>query len=144
MRRTGIFSMVTCVAAGVSISFSLGSCAKTISGSSAKTAENGKYYSAGSGKEQQAYFEKVKEHFLQIGRPLKEDEVKQYTAAIFIVTIPPAADVFDDTAYMGKTNSGQLYFTPGKHKVVLKKGDQEKSNVLDFSEGKNLSVVVKF
>ena len=143
MRRTAVMKLTSCVVAGLLVSFIAAGCAKTISGSSATTTENVKYFSAGSEKQQQAYFEKVKEHFQQIGRPLNDEEVKQFTASIFIITFPPMADVFDDTIYMGKTNTGQLYFTPGKHKVVLKKGDQQKSKVLDFAEGNNLSIVVK-
>jgi hypothetical protein len=143
MKRPALIRVVMRVAAGVLISLSVASCAKTISGSSSKTAENGKYFTAGSAKEQQAYFERVKGHFQQIGRPLSNEEVKQHTAAIFIATIPPAVDVYDDTTYMGKTN-GQLYFTPGKHRVILRNGDQQRSKVIDFAEGKNLSVVVKF
>ena len=143
MRLMAGVRMTACAVAGLFAFISVAGCAKTISGSSATTAEKTKYFTADSKKDQQAYFEKVKGHFQQIGRPLGEDDVKQYTAAIFIATIPPAADVYDDTTYMGKTNSGQLYFTPGKHKVVLKKGDQQKSKVLEFSEGKNLSIVVK-
>jgi len=145
MRRTKMIGVATGVTAaiGVIISFSVCNCAKTIAGSSANTAENGKYFTAGSEKDQQAYFEKVKGHFQQIGRPLNDDQVRQHTASIFIVTIPPSADVYDDTTYMGKANSGQLYFTPGKHRVVLRKGAQQKSNVLNFAEGKNLSIVVK-
>jgi len=143
MRRSAVVKLTSYAAAALFISLFAEGCAKTISGSSATSAENGKYFTADSKKDQQAYFEKVRGHFQQIGRPLNDNDVKQYTAAIFIVTIPPAADVYDDTTYMGKTNSGQLYFTPGKHRVVLRKGDQQKSKVLDFSEGKNLSIVVK-
>jgi len=142
MRRTAVMRLTAAAAAVYFISFMAAGCAKTISGSSATTAENGKYFIAGSEKQQQAYFEKVKEHFQQIGRPLNDDEVKRHTASIFILTVPPMADVYDDTTFMGKTN-GQLYFTPGKHRVVLRKGGQQKSKVLDFAEGKNLSIVVK-
>jgi hypothetical protein len=142
MKRTAIFQAATCITAGSLIILFAGNCAKTISGSSANTVQNGQYFNAASEKEQAAYFEKVKGHFQQIGRPLNDDQVRQHTASIFIVTIPPAADVYDDTIYMGKAN-GQLYFTPGKHRVILRKGDQQKSNVLDFTEGKNLSIVVK-
>jgi hypothetical protein len=141
-RITGM-GVAVCAVTGLFTFLSVAGCAKTISGSSVKTAENGKYFSADSKKDQQAYFDKVKVHFQQIGRPLGDDEVKRYTASIFIATIPPAADVYDDTTYMGKANSGQLYFIPGKRRVVLKKGQQQKSNVLDFTEGQNLSVVVK-
>ena len=143
MRRTILFQGATVITAGIFVISFMGGCAKTISGSSANTAQNGQYFNAASEKDQAAYFEKVKGHFQQIGRPLNDDQVRQHTASIYIVTIPPAADVYDDTTYMGKTNTGQLYFTPGKHKVVLRKGDQQKSNVLDFTEGKNLSIVVK-
>jgi hypothetical protein len=142
MRRATIFQAAMVITVGSFIISFIGSCAKTISGSSANTAQNCKYYNAASEKEQAAYFEKVKGHFQQIGRPLNDDQVRQHTASIFIVTIPPAAEVYDDTTYMGKAN-GQLYFTPGKHKIVLRKGAQQKSNVVDFSEGKNLSIVVK-
>jgi hypothetical protein len=144
MMHTAAERFTACAVAGLFTVLSVAGCAaKTISGSSATTAEKGRYFTAGSQKEQKAYFEKVKGHFEQIGRPLNEEQVKQHTASIYIATIPPAADVYDDTTYMGKTNSGQLYFTPGKHKVVLKKGDQQKSKVLEFSEGNNLSIVVK-
>jgi hypothetical protein len=143
MRWPAVMRLTACAVASLFVSFLAAGCAKTISGSSATTTENGKYFIAGSEKQQQAYFEKVKEHFQQIGRPINDDEVKQFTASIFIISVPAAADVYDDTTFMGKTNSGQLYFTPGKHRVVLRKGDQQKSKVLDFAEGKNLSIVVK-
>lgn len=143
MRRATIYQAVMVIIVGGFIISFIDSCAKTISGSSTNTTQDVKYYNAASEKEQAAYFEKVKGHFQQIGRPLNDDQVRQHTASIFIVTIPPSADVYDDTAYMGKSNNGQLYFTPGKHRVVLRKGAQQKSNVVDFSEGKNLSIVVK-
>lgn len=143
MRRTAVAGITACAAAVFFVSLMAAGCAKTLSGNSAKTVENGKYFIAGSEKDQKAYFEKVKEHFQEIGRPLNEEQVKQHTASIFIVTIPPAADVFDDTTYMGKTNNGQLYFTPGKHRITLKKGDQQKSNVVELAEGQNRSIVVK-
>jgi hypothetical protein len=143
MRRSSAVKLTGFVAAGLSVIVLGAGCARTISGSSAATAEKGSYFNAGSEKDQQAYFEKVKSHFQQIGLQLNDDQVRQRTASIYIVTIPPSADVYDDTTFMGKSNSGQLYFTPGKHRVVLRKGDQQKSAVLDFAEGKNLSIVVK-
>jgi hypothetical protein len=143
MKRFAGVGIAACAVTGLFALLSVAGCAKTISGSSAMAAENGKYFNADSKKDQQAYFDKVKGHFQQIGRSLGDDEVKRYTASIFIATIPPAADVYDDTTYVGKANNGQLYFTPGKHRVVLKKDGQQKSNVIDLTEGKNLSVVVK-
>jgi hypothetical protein len=139
------FSSVLTILSGASIIFSVGGCAaKTLSGSSGTDKEAGKFFDAASVKEQTVYFEKVKDHFQQIGRPLNDDEVKQHTAAIFIISVPIPADVFVGGNFMGKTNASQLYFKPGKQEVVFKKGDTESTKELDLTPGKNLSIVVKF
>lgn len=133
------------VLAGAAITFSVTDCARTISGRSCGEDESGKFFNAASEKDQAAYFERVRGHFQQIGRAMNDDQVKQHTAAVFILTVPPTADVYDDSGnFMGKTNGSQLYFTPGKHQLVFKKGAQESKKEVEFTPGKNMSIVVKF
>lgn len=142
--RFRVIRVVASFYAGIAVAVSLSGCAKTICGGSQTTAqEKGKYYTASSEKEQTIYFEKVRKHFQEIGRQVSESEVRQYTASIFILSVPPAAEVFEDGTFMGRTNASQLYFKPGKHQITLKKGDQENRKDLDLVEGKNLSIVVK-
>jgi hypothetical protein len=143
MRRTEVMRLAFCVAAGLFVSFIAAGCARTIGGSSATIIDNGKCFSADSAEQQQAYFEKVKGHFQQIGRPLNDDEVKQHTASIFIISIPSSADVYEGSNYMGRANTGQLYFMPGKHELVFIKAGKQSRKILDLAEGRNLSIVVK-
>jgi hypothetical protein len=142
--KFGVTRAVTSFCAAIAVAATLSGCAKTISGGSPTTAqEKGRYFTVSSENEQTIYFEKVKKHFQEIGRQISESEVRQYTASIFILSVPPAAEVFDEGSFVGKTNASQLYFKPGRHQITIKKGDRENQKELELVEGKNLSIVVK-
>ena len=142
---SGLVKAIAGFSVVLAISWSLIGCAKTICGSSRSTAqEKGRYYTASSEQDRTIYFEKVKKHFQELGRQIDENELHQYTASIFILSVPPAVEVYDNGNYMGKTNASQLYFKPGKREIVFKKGDQENKKEIELVEGKNLSIVVKF
>jgi hypothetical protein len=141
-RSAAVFYAVA--AAGLSAAVTGTGCSGTISGCSVNTVETGTYYSAaGTEKERSAYFDRVRGHFQQIGRSLKEDEVRQYTASISIITIPACAEVYIGSVFMGKANTGPLYFTPGRHELVFMKSGRQSRKTFDLVEGKNLSIVVK-
>jgi hypothetical protein len=87
----------------------------------------------------QAYFDEVKAHFDKNGTSISAEELMDYKASVFIATVPPVADVYDDSLYMGKSNS-VLYFKPGNRHIKCIKGNKKVEEDIILLEGKNGSL----
>lgn len=89
----------------------------------------------------QAYFDDVKAHFDKIGSTISAEESMNYKASVFIATVPPVSDVYDDSLYMGKSN-GVLYFKPGNKHIQCIKGSKKVEEDIIILEGKNGSLLM--
>jgi hypothetical protein len=112
-------------------SFLLLSCASTSS-----TNKSLLYFIPGDNVNNDQYFASVQEYFTSNGINIPSENVKEYTASIFIGTLPPQCDVYVDNIYMGKT-SHELYLKPGTISITFKKRNLSKTFTLELQEGKN-------
>jgi phosphatidate phosphatase PAH1 len=71
------------------------------------------------------------------------DEVKNYTASIFIASIPPIAKVYMDGIFIGKTNLSKLRVKPGTHKMRFEVNGDSREIEMTFEKGDNRSELVK-
>jgi hypothetical protein len=101
------------------------------------------YFEQGSIDNNDEYYKNVSNHFIKIGNNKTAEEIKQYTAAIFIASIPPVLEVYEETELMGKTNLGLLYFKPGNHKLVIKSSKENWTEDITLIIGRNKSILFK-
>jgi len=60
-------------------------------------------------------------------------------AWIFIASIPPVAEVYMDSTFVGKTNIQKIKVTSGRHSIKIVKGDKSFKVNMVFKEGDNAS-----
>jgi len=98
------------------------------------------YYIPDSSADNEIYFNNVAKHFQEIGKPREKSEAMQLTAAVFIASLPPVAEVYENSEYVGKTNVSLLYFKPGTHTLVFKYGSDEWKDEVTLASGRNRSI----
>jgi hypothetical protein len=76
-------------------------------------------------------------------QPSSETDVDQKPATVFISSVPPVASVYMDGQQIGRTNTGFVTVTSGKHTMQFIKGDKTCTKEMTFIEGQNPAVVVK-
>jgi hypothetical protein len=69
--------------------------------------------------------------------------VERKPATVFITSVPPVATVYMDGQLIGKTSTGYLNVTSGKHTMQFVKGDKTCTQEMTFTEGQNPAMVVK-
>jgi hypothetical protein len=84
----------------------------------------------------------VHKHFSSNNINIPIEEEKEYTASIFIASLPPVCDVYIDSIFMGKSNY-ELYFKPGTINITLKKKNLSLNVTLIVNEGINQSKFIK-
>jgi hypothetical protein len=89
------------------------------------------------------YFARAKAHFEKNGIKMSDENIQEFRSTVFIATIPPVCDIYDDSLYIGKSNIEKLYFKPGKRNIKLVKGDQKDIEVIELFEGDNSSYFFK-
>lgn len=90
-----------------------------------------------------SYFKKVSEHFGEIGYNIDEENLVEYKSAIFFASIPPVADIYADTIYLGKTNLDVIYYKPGIFTLRFVKGKKEKIQSVVLLKGPNRSQMIR-
>jgi hypothetical protein len=85
------------------------------------------------------YFTEAKAYFIKLGIHLSDKKIREYRSTLFIETIPPECDILIDTIFIGKSNINKLFLKPGKTKLVFKKGDLKKEEIIEVKEGDNYS-----
>lgn len=101
------------------------------------------YYDTASPDRNQGYFANVKNHFIEIGTTVSDDEVREYTATRHITSTPPGAEVYVGTRYVGRTNRGDLYFKPGQYVVDFSLYGDHWTEIMSFVEGNNAAIMVR-
>jgi hypothetical protein len=90
----------------------------------------------------QEYYNEVRAHFEKLGIKMNEEELIRFKTRIFIVTVPPICEIYDDGLFIGKSNVDNLYFKPGKRILKLRKDNITKEFKVEFLEGANLRLVL--
>jgi hypothetical protein len=72
------------------------------------------------------------------------DSTKNFTATIFIASIPPIAKVYMDGVFIGKTNIEKLKVQPGKHHMRFVVNGDAIERDMEFEQGNNRSKLVSF
>ena len=72
-----------------------------------------------------------------------EPDVERKPATVFISSVPPVATVYMDGQLIGKTSTGYLKVTSGKHTMQFVKGDKTCTQEMTFTEGQNPAMFVK-
>ncbi len=75
--------------------------------------------------------------------PSSETDTERKPATVFISSVPPVASVYMDGQQIGRTNTGFVTVTSGKHTMQFVKGDKTCTKEMTFTEGQNPAVVVK-
>jgi hypothetical protein len=74
---------------------------------------------------------------------MSDETIQEFKSTVFIATIPPVCDIYDDSLYIGKSNIEKLYFRPGKRTIKLVKGEQKGEGEIELFEGDNSSYFFK-
>jgi hypothetical protein len=74
---------------------------------------------------------------------MSDDDLHDYTATRHITSIPPGAEVYVGTQYMGRTNHGDLYFKTGQYVVNFRINGDEWTEILSFVDGNNAELLVR-
>jgi hypothetical protein len=105
--------------------------------------EQGTYYESTDSAGVVKYYANVKDHFKELGYNVDDRELKEYTSAVFIASIPPVAQVFLNGKLIGRTNLELLYFKPGTHLITMRKGNAEWKETITVHSGKNPSMMTQ-
>ena len=82
------------------------------------------------------YFTMVNKYYKSININIPEQELKEYTADIYMASLPPLCDVYVDSLYIGK--SCQIfYLKPGPNNLTFKKNNLILNRTITLQEGTN-------